>query len=96
MRGNQWFEEWDLKIKGTGELSLDDMNEMGYGESCLSYLHFAHTVCTGGRFFNEAVNEQGVPPDIYIIIACLYESFMLTDDQPNKLATSSCNFQLLE
>jgi len=85
-----------LIVKGTGELGLDDMSEMGYGKSFLSYLHFAHTVCTGGRFFNEAVNEQGVPRDSDIIIACLYESFMLADNQPDKLDTSSCNFQLLE
>ena len=83
-------------VKGTGEVGLDDMDDMCYGESCLSYLHFAHTVCTGGRFFNEAVNEEGVPPDSDIIVACLYEAFMLADNQSDKLDTYFCKFQLLE
>ena len=85
-----------MQVKGTGDASADSMGKMSYGETCMSYLHFAHTVCTGGRFFNESVHEQGVPAIGQIIGACLFEAFMLADDQPGILDTSSCSFQLLD
>ena len=96
MRRNAWLDPWSLQVKGTGAAGPHNMEDMAYGESCLSYLHFAHTVCTGGRFFNEEVDEQGVPAVTDIIGACLFEVFMLADDQPGKLDTSSCGFQLLD
>jgi hypothetical protein len=80
VRNNDWFDEWNLVVKGTGPQQEEggaQMDALSFNDSYLAYLHFAHTVCTGGRFFTESVSEVGVPANEVIIGACLGEAFFL-------------------
>lgn len=71
------------------------MVELTRNQSYLAYLHFAHTVCTGGRFFNEAVSEAGVPPDNDIIGACIAEAFTLFKKKAQIIDTTCYRFPIL-
>ncbi|KAG0127037.1 hypothetical protein HOY82DRAFT_542192 [Tuber indicum] len=88
---NVLFNNWSSMISSVGR--TNDTSILTRDESYLRYLHYAHSVVTGSRFFNEAINDVGIPDSGDIIAACLLEAYELVHGDEEVLDPDSCCFQ---
>ncbi|RPA93471.1 hypothetical protein L873DRAFT_63510 [Choiromyces venosus 120613-1] len=86
------FEGWSVMVKGTNELLLHETDIASRNETWLDYLHFAHTVVTGSRFFNEKQDGRERPTDDEIIAACFFEAYKLGAGKDQVFQASCLQF----
>ncbi|KAG0125031.1 hypothetical protein HOY82DRAFT_617262 [Tuber indicum] len=94
LRTHAFFDQWEVKIATMGDVDPEEPDDLTRNQSYLQYLHFAHTVCTGSRFFNEDPKDTGIPGDDDIIAACLSEAYAIANPKYLTPNTSYYHFEL--
>lgn len=90
MKGKPIFDQWT--VSGQDIRTIRDMKPTSYNQSYLRYIHFAHQMTTGARFYTVLPEDDSFPDYNRIIAACLREAFDLGNLDDEISDTKSYNF----
>ena len=88
---NAIFDQWN--VTAVDIRTMQDMHPVTFNQSYLRYLHFAHQVTTGARFYTVLPQAESFLDYTSIIAACLYEAFDLGNIEDEACDMKSYTFR---